>query len=127
MYDYDPMNPTTFLHPGVRKPNPDGTVTIICYICEKPIVKQMYRGFSTAICAVCAGFVEQGLTPEQVIARVAQEEKNERHEVYNDLGNQKFRAVSPWQRIKEVIETVKVAAQKRKRPPIFSGKDKEPQ
>jgi hypothetical protein len=38
-----------------RKLNPDGTVTVVCRRCTKPIHRGAYQGFSTAICSDCAG------------------------------------------------------------------------
>ena len=39
----------------LRRMNPDGTVTVVCKICGKPLYRGMYQGFSTAKCSDCNG------------------------------------------------------------------------
>jgi hypothetical protein len=101
----------------------DGTIIIMCRICEKPISREAYRGFSTATCAVCYGEMEKGRTPQEIMADVQQAEKRQLHDLYNDLP-QGFRAHGFGARVKEVIQKVKIAAEKRRRSPLFSKKDK---
>jgi hypothetical protein len=38
-----------------RRLNSDGTITIICKVCGKPLHRGLYQGFSTAKCSDCAG------------------------------------------------------------------------
>jgi hypothetical protein len=45
----------------LRKVNPDGTVTVVCRICGKPLYRGMYQGFSTAKCSDCAGVPTDGM------------------------------------------------------------------
>lgn len=45
----------TFTPNSSRRIGPDGTVEIVCRVCGNPIIRAQYRGFSTAICASCAG------------------------------------------------------------------------
>lgn len=39
----------------LRGINNDGTVTIVCRVCGKPLYRGMYQGFSTATCSDCSG------------------------------------------------------------------------
>ena len=119
---YDPY----FLGANKRRVGSDGLITIICRICEKPICKQMYQGFSTAICAVCQGELERGKRPEEIMDEVYLRENKQREAVLDDLGPGGFKAVGIGQRIKEVVQKVKETAQGRKRGPLFSNKDKVP-
>jgi hypothetical protein len=104
----------------------DGLITIICRICEKPICRQMYQGFSTAICAVCAGEIQAGRRPEDLIRDTVAKEDKERRDVLDDLGMGGFKVAGIGKRIKDVVATVKKVAQARKRKPLFAEKDKEP-
>ena len=121
----DPIQDPAVLGYGTRtsRLGADGRITIICYICEKPICRETYRGFSTAICAVCAGEIERGKRPEDIIAATVESEKKLRNQVLEDLGPGRFKVFGIGKRIKEVIETVKKAAQTRRRKPLFEGKD----
>ncbi len=123
----DPHNPIfTFLGPGTkRRVGSDGLVTIICRICTKPISKEHYRGFSTAVCAVCQGEVDKGKTPEEILAMVKKQEEVQRHDVYNSIGPSNFRVMGIGERIKEVVDRIRVAATRRKRAPLFANKDKQ--
>jgi len=38
-----------------RRLNSDGTITVVCKVCGKPIYRGLYQGFSTALCLDCAG------------------------------------------------------------------------
>ena len=116
---YDPA----LLPPRSKRMHGDGTITIVCRICETSISREMYRGFSTAICAVCNGDLERGKRPEEIRANVFKTEESQKHDLYNDIGPKSFKAEGLGKRIKEVIETVKQAAQKRRRAPLFSNKD----
>ena len=107
-----------------RRVGSDGLIEIICRICERPICKEQYRGFSTAICAVCQGELEAGRRPEDLIRQSLQKEESDRAEVISDLGMGGFRAVGIGQRIKDVIQQVRQKAFSRKRPPLLSVKDK---
>ena len=121
----DPNNPLyTFLGSGGNRVGSDGRVKIKCRICGKTIAHETYRGFSTAICAVCQGEVEKGKTPDEILAMVKKQEDVERHELYNSIGQSNFRVVGFGQRLKEVVEKIRVAATKRRRSPLFANKDK---
>jgi len=122
---YDPMLGYDPVLVGARpkRLHADGTITIVCRICEKPISREMYRGFSTAICAVCHGDLERGMRPEEIRARAERHDDTIRHDVYNDIGPKGFKAEGIGMRIKEAIQQVKQAAQRRRRSPLFSNKD----
>lgn len=45
----------------LRRMNADGTVTIVCRICGKPLIRMMYAGFTTARCSDCAGISTEGM------------------------------------------------------------------
>lgn len=117
---YDPV----LIGRGVRKLNSDGTISIICRICTKVISKEGYRGFSTAICAVCQGEVEKGKTPEEILAMVKKQEEVQRHDLYNEIGPSNFRAMGIGERIKDVVQKIRTAATRRRRSPLFANKDK---
>jgi hypothetical protein len=121
----DPFNPLfTFLGNGTnRRVDSTGRVKIVCRICGKTIATESYRGFSTAICAVCQGEVEKGKTPEEILAMVKKREEAERHELYNEIGPSSFRAVGIGERIKDVVLKIRTAATKRRRSPLFAKKD----
>lgn len=122
----DPFNPLfSFLGAGTRrKVGSDGLITIVCRICTKPISREMYRGFSTAICAVCQGEVEKGKTPDEILAMVKKQEEIQRYEVYNEIGPSNFRVVGIGERIKDVVQKIREKATKRRRTPLFANKDK---
>lgn len=122
----DPNNPLySFLGPGTsRRVGSDGLVKIKCRICGKDISKEMYRGFSTAVCAVCQGEVEKGKTPDEILAMVKAQEENEKLGLYNEVGPGNFRAIGFGARIKEVIDKVRKTATRRRRSPLFANKDK---
>jgi hypothetical protein len=40
---------------ALRRVNSDGTVTVVCRICGKPLYRGLSHGFSTAKCSDCAG------------------------------------------------------------------------
>lgn len=122
MYDFDALQRGYGINR--RRVSSDGLVEIMCRICEKPICKEQYRGFSTAICAVCQGELDAGKRPEDIIRQTLQKEQLEHGEVLNDLGMGGFRAHGIGQRIKEVIKEVRQRAFTRKRSPLFSVKDK---
>ena len=106
-----------------RKLNADGTITIKCRICGKDISRQMYRGFSTAICAVCQSEVEKGKTPEEILAIVKKQEEEQKINLYNEIGPSNFRVIGLGRRIKEVIQEIRQKATRRRRTPLFSNKD----
>ena len=83
----------------------------------------MYRGFSTAICAVCQGEVERGKTPDEILAMVKKVETEQVHSLYNEIGPSGFRAHGFGQRIKDIVKKVREAATKRRRSPLFAKKD----
>ena len=107
-----------------RKVNSDGTITIICRICERPISREQYRGFSTAICAVCHGELERGKRPEEIIAQTIATERDQAADVYNDIGAGGFKARGLGARIKDLVEKVRTVATKRRRGALLSKKDK---
>lgn len=117
--------PASYLGAGSRgrRVNSDGTVTIICRICEKIISKENYRGYSTAVCAVCAGELERGKRPEEIMAQRTISEQQEVADVYNDLGEGQFKVKGVGERVKDVIQKVKKAATARRRKPLFAEKD----
>ena len=123
MYDpqlgYDPV----LLGQRPKRLHADGTITIICRICERPISRELFRGFATATCAVCYGELERGKRPEEIMAQVRKQEDVQRHDLYNDVGPKGFKAEGIGERIKDVITKVKTAAQRRRRSPLFSKKD----
>jgi hypothetical protein len=121
----DPRNPLfTYLGTGAkRKVGSDGLITIVCRICTKPISREMYRGFSTAICAVCQGEVERGKTPEEILAMVKKVETEQVHTLYNEIGPSGFRAHGIGVRIKDIVQKVREAATRRRRSPLFAKKD----
>lgn len=124
MYDprlgYDPVH----IPVRSRQVHADGTITIMCRICERGIIRQTFRGFSTAICAVCQGELERGKTPDEILADVHKREKQQQQELYNDIGPGGFKAEGITPRLKEIVQKVKQAAQRRKRGSLFSKKDK---
>jgi hypothetical protein len=122
----DPFNPLfSYLGPsGKRRVGSDGLVTIVCRICTKPISREQYRGFSTAICAVCQGEVEKGKTPDEILAMVKKQEEVQRHDVYNEIGPSGFRAHGLGERVKEVVQKIRTAATARRRSPLFAKRDK---
>lgn len=121
----DPRNPLfTYLGPGTRRRvGGDGLITILCRICGKPISREQYRGFSTAICAVCQGEVEKGKTPDEILAMVKKQEEVQKNDLYNEIGPGNFRALGIGERIKEVVQKIRVAATRKRRGPLFAKKD----
>lgn len=107
-----------------RRLNPDGTVAIICRICEKTICNEGYRGFSTAICAVCHGELEKGKTPEEIMNQTIEREREQAADVYNDIGMGGFKARGFGKRMREVIQQVREVATRRRRSALLSKKDK---
>ncbi len=113
-----------FIQPAAgRRVNSDGTVTIICRICEKPICREMYRGFSTAICAYCSGELERGKRPDEIIRQMVAKEEEQGRELYNDLGMAGFKVAGIGKRIKEVIDTIRQKATGRRRGGLLTNKD----
>lgn len=123
----DPNNPLySFLGPAThRRVGSDGRVKILCRVCGKIISVEGYRGFSTAICAVCQGELEKGKTPEEILAMVKKQEEEQKISVYNEIGPGNFKAIGFGTRVKEVIDKIRVAATRRKRAPLFAKKDVE--
>lgn len=115
--------PLQFVPPQGRRPNSDGTIDIICRICEQKICRQVYTGFSTALCAHCSGELERGMRPEDIIAKKLQGEEKQRLEAYDDLGNQKFKVHGIGKRIIHMIEEVKKKATARRRGKLMDHKD----
>lgn len=117
--------PPSFTYPVTgRRVNPDGTVDIKCLICEQTICREPYRGFSTAICVVCQGEISAGKKPEEIVAQMKKREFDNANEVYDDLGTGGFKVTGLGERIKDVIQKIKVASGRRKRAPLFAKKDK---
>jgi hypothetical protein len=113
-----------FIQPVVgRRVNSDGSVDIKCRICEKTICREMYRGFSTAICAHCSGELERGMRPEDIIRQTVAKEEEQGRELYNDLGTAGFKVSGIGKRIKEIVETIRQKATKRRRGSLLSNKD----
>jgi hypothetical protein len=52
---------------SLRKMNADGTITIVCRLCGRPIIRAMYQGFSTAICTECSTGQEPGVVQGAVM------------------------------------------------------------
>jgi hypothetical protein len=84
----------------------------------------MYRGYSTAICAVCSGELEKGKTPQEIMDNVLDQEQKSADEARIDLGPLNFKVAGIGERMKDVIQKIKVAAVRRKRAPLFAKKDK---
>ena len=51
----------------LRRVNRDGTVTVVCRICGKPLYRGTYQGFSTAKCSDCAGTSTEGVQTGAII------------------------------------------------------------
>src|ERR1035437_4545072 len=117
--------------------NNNGTCTIVCRICAKPIYRGMYQGFSTATCSDCAGVsTENVITGATVLpdGRVIYEaeqrgdailytEKPEMEKV--GLARAVFRALGfgrPKEPKPASVESKKVSREK-KRKPIFGPED----
>lgn len=107
-----------------RRLNTDGTINVMCRVCERVISRELYRGFSTAICLKCQGLLEQGKSVEEILAATKKEEETQAADLYNDVGTFKVTGIGP--RIKQVVAQVKQRAQARKRPPLFAEKDPKP-
>jgi len=107
-----------------RRIGADGKIDIKCRICEKTICREMYRGYSTAICAVCSGELEKGKTPQEIMDNVLDQEQKSADEARIDLGPLNFKVAGIGERMKDVIQKIKVAAVRRKRAPLFAKKDK---
>lgn len=123
---FDPLSyfpPGTEIRPRGRRIGADGMVTIICRICEKPICREPYRKFSTAICAVCHGELEQGKRPEDIISAYREQNKQMEVQVKEDVGPGGFKALGIGKRLREVVADVRKAIGQRKPPPIFSQRD----
>jgi hypothetical protein len=121
----DPRNPLfSYLGAGTnRRVGSDGRVKIACRICGKTISTESYRGFSTAICAVCQGEVEKGKTPDEILAMTKKVEQEQVYTLYNEIGQRGFRAHGIGERIKDIVQKVREAATKRRRSPLFAKKD----
>jgi hypothetical protein len=63
------------------------------------------------------------MRPEEILAKVKLVEQEQSNELYNDLGMGGFKVLSPWKRVKEVIQEIRKAASGRKRSALFSRKD----
>lgn len=83
----------------------------------------MYKGYSTAICAVCQGELEKGKRPEDIIAQTKQREEDAAIKAIDDIGPGNFRVMGIGKRMREVLEKVKAKAQGRRRGSLFSEKD----
>lgn len=116
---YDPV----LIGRAGRKLNADGTITIKCRICGKDISRQMYRGFSTAVCAVCQNEVEKGKTPDEILAMVKKQEENLKINLYNEIGPNNFRVIGIGKRIKDFVQEIREKATRRRRTPLFANKD----
>lgn len=118
------LGPGMGLGPGRRRVGADGLIQIVCKICEKTIAREMYRGFSTAICAVCNEELERGKTAQEIMESTRVREQKAAEEVFDDIGSSNFKAIGIGQRLKEVVQGVKKAAQGRRRKPLFASKDR---
>ena len=107
-----------------RRVGADGKINIICRICEKVICREMYRGYSTAICVTCSGELDKGRTPQEVMEEALAREQKVADEARVDLGPLNFKVTGLGQRMKDVVQKIKVAATQRKRAPLFAKKDK---
>jgi hypothetical protein len=50
----NPLQTGHSLESSLRRQNADGTVTIVCRLCGRQIIRAMYQGFSTAVCTECS-------------------------------------------------------------------------
>ena len=120
-----------------RRLNSDGTVTVHCKICGKPIYRGLYQGFSTAKCSDCAGVptddVMTGATilpdgrviyqPKAYTDSLLYPESPEVEKV--GLARAVFRALGfgrPKEPKPPEVESRKVAREKRRKP-IFGPED----
>lgn len=124
---------------SLRRMNPDGTVTIVCRICGKPMYRGMYQGFSTATCSDCYGVpTDKVVTGATVLPDgrvVYQAEQLGDAILYNEapemekvgLARAVFRALGfgrPKEPKPPAVESRKIAREK-KRKPIFGPEDQE--
>jgi phage FluMu protein Com len=117
----------------LRRMNGDGTVTIVCRICSKPLYRGMYQGFSTAKCSDCAGVSTDAVVTgaftlpdgrvvyeaEQNADAILYTERPEMEKV--GLARAVFRALGfgkPKQPKPQATESTKISREK-KRKPIF--------
>lgn len=113
-----------FVQPIIgRRINSDGTIDIICSICETTICRQPYRGYSTAICAHCSGELERGKRPEDIIREQLKVEDKQHRDVMDDLGQGRFKVWGLGKRIQEVVQEIRKAATKRRRGKLLENKD----
>ena len=123
----------------LRRVNNDGTITIVCRVCGKPLYRGMYQGFSTATCSDCMGVstenvVTGGVTlpdgrviyqPEQRADAILYTEKPELEKV--GLARAVFRALGfgrPKEPKPPEVESRKIAREKRRKP-IFGPEEKD--
>ncbi len=108
-----------------RRIHADGTISIVCRICERVVARQLYRGFSTVICSVCAGLQEGGKTAEEIREEVRKREEQLVQDLYNhELGGQTFRAKGLGERITDKVKQIRQRLT-RKRRPLLEEKDVE--
>jgi hypothetical protein len=120
-----------------RRINSDGSVTVVCKVCGKPIYRGLYQGFSTAKCSDCAGTpTDDVITGATILpdGRVIYQPK-----AYTDsllypeapevekvgLARAVFRALGfgrPKEPKPDQVESMKVAREKRRKP-IFGPED----
>src|SRR6266566_4134745 len=107
-----------------RRVGADGMISVKCLICEKTICRELYRGYSTAICAVCSGQLEQGKTALELMEQAREQEQKEVQGLAEDLGPLGFKVTGLGERMKDVVKKVKTKAAVRRRKPLFASKDK---
>jgi hypothetical protein len=106
---------------GSRKPNADGTVTVVCRRCGDPIIRMISRGFSTAICLKCQGIE----VPEPEVEQFegvygndpAKEKVGKVQSLFRALGFRKKKPPKPPQ------EKSREMAKEKQRKPLFGPED----
>lgn len=120
-----------------RRVNSDGTITVVCRICGKPLIRMMYQGFSTVTCSDCKGIPTDGVVTgatilpdgqvvynaEQLADAILYPESPEIEKI--GLARSVFRALG-FGRPKEPLEPAKESkkvSRERRRKPIFGPED----
>src|SRR6266700_889408 len=85
-----------------RRVGADGLINIVCRICEKTICRELYRGYSTAICAVCSEQLDRGLTAQEVLEQARLQDQQQLADVAEDLGPLNFKVAGIGKRMKDV-------------------------
>lgn len=108
--------------PGNRRLNSDGTIDVHCKICGNFICRQMYKGYSTAICHWCANDIprplEEDPNPATVNLYNEEESEKQRSGAYG-LSGFAFKAVSLLKKVFKPKPTSEKIAGAKKRRPLF--------